>query len=68
MTMEIGLAQPLAFACSDQKPNDDYLNIMSRIEDLPQEHVPVSGAIVVAAPIKLEGGSGGPVRILALVK
>ncbi|HLW88484.1 MAG TPA: cyclase family protein [Terriglobales bacterium] len=32
------------------------------------EHVPVSGAIVVAAPIKLEGGSGGPVRILALVK
>ncbi len=32
------------------------------------DHVPVSGAIVVAAPIKLEGGSGGPVRILALVK
>jgi kynurenine formamidase len=32
------------------------------------DHVPVSGAIVIAAPIKLEGGSGGPVRILALVK
>jgi kynurenine formamidase len=32
------------------------------------EHVPASGAIVIAAPIKLEGGSGGPVRILALVK
>ncbi len=32
------------------------------------EHVPASGAIVVAAPIKLEGGSGGPVRILALVR
>jgi len=32
------------------------------------EHVPASGAVVVAAPIKLEGGSGGPVRILALVK
>jgi len=32
------------------------------------DHVPASGAIVVAAPIKLEGGSGGPVRILALVK
>lgn len=30
--------------------------------------VPASGAIVVAAPIKLEGGSGGPVRILALVR
>jgi kynurenine formamidase len=32
------------------------------------DHVPASGAVVVAAPIKLEGGSGGPVRILALVK
>ncbi|MGO9124788.1 MAG: cyclase family protein [Terriglobales bacterium] len=32
------------------------------------DHVPASGAVVVVAPIKLEGGSGGPVRILALVK
>jgi kynurenine formamidase len=32
------------------------------------QQVPASGAIVVVAPIKLEGGSGGPVRILALVK
>ena len=32
------------------------------------EHVPASGAVVVVAPIKLEGGSGGPVRILALVR
>jgi kynurenine formamidase len=30
--------------------------------------VPESGAIVVAAPMKLEGGSGAPVRILALVR
>lgn len=29
--------------------------------------VPESGAILVAAPAKLAGGSGGPVRILALV-
>jgi len=29
---------------------------------------PESGAWVVVAPMKLEGGSGGPVRILALVK
>jgi kynurenine formamidase len=29
---------------------------------------PESGAIVVVAPIKTEGGSGGPVRILALVR
>jgi kynurenine formamidase len=30
--------------------------------------VPASGAIVVVAPMKLEGGSGGPVRVLALLK
>jgi kynurenine formamidase len=29
---------------------------------------PLSGATVVVAPIKLENGSGGPVRLLALVK
>jgi kynurenine formamidase len=31
-------------------------------------HVPVQGAIVVVAPMKLAGGSGSPVRLLALVK
>ena len=30
--------------------------------------LPPSGATVVVAPIKLESGSGGPVRLLALVK
>ena len=32
------------------------------------DRVPASGAIVVVAPMKLEGGSGSPVRILALVR
>jgi kynurenine formamidase len=32
------------------------------------ERVPASGAIVVVAPMKLEGGSGSPVRILALLR
>lgn len=32
------------------------------------DKVPATGAIVVVAPMKLEGGSGGPVRILALLK
>jgi kynurenine formamidase len=32
------------------------------------EHVPPAGVVVVVAPMKLEGGSGGPVRILALVR
>jgi kynurenine formamidase len=30
--------------------------------------VPEAGAMVLVAPMKLEGGSGGPVRILALAK
>jgi kynurenine formamidase len=30
--------------------------------------VPESGATVVVAPMKLEGGSGSPVRILSLIK
>jgi kynurenine formamidase len=32
------------------------------------ERAPVNGGIVVVAPMKLEGGSGGPVRIFALVR
>lgn len=32
------------------------------------DRVPASGAIVVVAPMKLEGGSGSPVRILALLR
>jgi len=31
------------------------------------DKLPAKGAFVVAAPIKLEGGSGGPVRIFALL-
>ena len=30
--------------------------------------VPATGAMVIVAPLKLEGGSGGPVRILALLR
>lgn len=32
------------------------------------DRAPAKGAIVVVAPMKLEGGSGGPVRILALLQ
>jgi kynurenine formamidase len=32
------------------------------------DRAPASGAVVVVAPMKLEGGSGGPVRILALMR
>ena len=32
------------------------------------DRVPANGAIAVVAPMKLEGGSGGPVRVLALLR
>jgi kynurenine formamidase len=32
------------------------------------EHLPASGAFVVALPMKIKGGSGGPLRIVALVR
>jgi kynurenine formamidase len=31
------------------------------------EQVPATGAYVVALPMKIKGGSGGPLRIVALV-
>lgn len=31
------------------------------------EELPVTGALVIALPVKIEGGSGGPVRVVALV-
>jgi kynurenine formamidase len=38
------------------------LENLSDLSDLPE-----TGAFLIAAPIKLEGGSGGPVRVFALV-
>jgi kynurenine formamidase len=32
------------------------------------DKVPASGALAIVAPMKLEGGSGGPVRVYALLK
>jgi kynurenine formamidase len=31
------------------------------------DHLPPTGAVVVALPMKIEGGSGGPVRVVALI-
>jgi kynurenine formamidase len=30
------------------------------------ERLPLTGAIVIAAPLKIVGGSGSPVRVIAL--
>ena len=39
-----------------------HLENLADLRELPE-----SGAFVIAAPIKLEGGSGGPVRVFALL-
>lgn len=39
-----------------------HLENLADLSELPE-----SGAFVIAAPIKLEGGSGGPVRVFALL-
>ena len=31
------------------------------------EQLPEAGAIIIALPLKIEGGSGSPVRIIAIV-
>ena len=38
------------------------------LENLTNLHeLPATGAIVIALPVKIEGGSGGPVRVVAMV-
>jgi kynurenine formamidase len=39
-----------------------HLENLSDLSELPEQ-----GAFLVVAPIKLEGGSGGPVRVFALL-
>jgi len=56
---------------SKDHPNHRYTGAhnvyhLENVANLDQ--VPAAGALVIAAPIKLEGGSGGPVRILAFVR
>jgi kynurenine formamidase len=42
---------------------------VSGLENLTNLHkLPPTGALVLALPMKIEGGSGGPVRVIALVR
>ena len=41
---------------------------VSNLENLTNlDRLPATGALVFALPMKIEGGSGGPVRVVALV-
>jgi kynurenine formamidase len=59
----------------DYGPSKDFavhrLDLQAELFNLENvanlEQLPESGAFVVAAPIKFEGGSGGPVRILGIL-
>ncbi len=41
---------------------------VSGLENLTNlDKLPPTGAVVFALPMKIEGGSGGPVRVIALI-
>ena len=43
-------------------------NNVSGLENLTNlDKLPPVGALVIALPMKIEGGSGGPVRVVALI-
>ncbi|MDQ3697952.1 MAG: cyclase family protein [Gemmatimonadota bacterium] len=62
-------------ASIDYGPSRDFIvhQVTSRanvpgLENLTNlDQLPASGALVIALPIKIEGGSGGPARVIALV-
>jgi len=56
---------------SEDHPNHQYTGAHNiyHLENIANlDKVPASGAILLAAPAKLEGGSGGPARIFALLR
>ena len=63
MSMDIGATTTYPVHHFTSKENVYHLENVANLALAPP-----SGAIVVVAPIKLEHGSGGPVRVLALVK
>ena len=42
-----------------------YLMNLQCLKNLDQ--LPVTGAMIVSAPLKIKGGSGSPLRVLALI-
>jgi kynurenine formamidase len=62
-------------ASIDHGPSKDFIvHQIAGAADVPGlenvarlEEVPATGAWIIALPMKIAGGSGGPVRIVALV-
>jgi kynurenine formamidase len=55
---------PLAYPCHALMHGANKLGLQC-LKNLDQ--LPPQGAVIVAAPLKIEGGSGSPLRVLALV-
>ena len=62
MSVEYGASQDFALHRLTLGSGLYHLENLSDLSELPE-----SGAFLVVAPIKLEGGSGGPVRVFALI-
>lgn len=59
------------YGASEDHPNHQYTSAHNiyHLENVAEmSRAPASGAILLAAPAKLEGGSGGPVRIFVLLR
>jgi kynurenine formamidase len=62
-------------ASIDYGPSKDFMvHRIAAAADVPAlenltnlNQLPATGAVVIALPVKIEGGSGGPVRVVALV-
>ena len=57
-------AWPVAYPCHTlmHGANKYGLQCLKNLDQLPPK-----GAVILAAPLKIEGGSGSPLRVLALV-
>jgi kynurenine formamidase len=62
MSVDFGASQDFAVHRLALGAGLYHLENLSDLSELPE-----TGAFLVVAPIKLEGGSGGPVRVFALL-
>jgi kynurenine formamidase len=62
MNVDYGASRDFAVHRISHRAGLYHLENLAHLDDLPE-----SGAFLIVAPIKLQGGSGGPVRVFAIV-
>jgi kynurenine formamidase len=66
-------AQPNPFGTRSQLDLGPTRAVMFRLPELARQgltnldQLPATGAMIVSAPLKIKGGSGSPLRVLALL-